>query len=99
MRRTFQFHPQARSEFLDAIAYYEEHGQGLGTAFNEEVRTSIDQVITNPWIGARYKAGTRRVLLRRFPFYLIYSVQAEVVTIIAVAHQRRRPGFWDRRTR
>src|SRR5690625_6905908 len=95
MRRTFQFHPQARSEFLDAIAYYEEHGQGLGTAFNEEVRTSIDQLITNLWIGFRYKAGTRGVLLRRFPFYLIYLLQAKEVTIIAVEQQGRRRGYWN----
>ena len=50
-----------------------------------------------PEAGASYEEDSRRVLFHRFPFELIYRVEADAVVVIAVAHQRRRPGYWKSR--
>ena len=49
---------------------------------------------TNPHLGPHFEGTFRRKLLRRFPFQLIYEVTAEEVLLVAVAHLRRRPGYW-----
>ena len=46
-----------------------------------------------PMAGSPYLAGTRRVLLERFPYALVYRVEATVATIVAVTHTAQRPGY------
>lgn len=56
------------------------------------------RAVEAPAVGAPYVAGTRRLLARRFPYAVVYRVRGEqVVEIVAVAHYRRRPGYWRRR--
>lgn len=47
-----------------------------------------------PGMGATYEFGTRRIVLPRFPYSVVYEVHADHIVIVAVAHQRRRPGYW-----
>ena len=54
-------------------------------------------ILERPDAWPSYFANTQRVLLRRFPFFLVYRVRDERVEIVAVAHARRRPGYWRRR--
>jgi toxin ParE1/3/4 len=37
------------------------------------------------------------VLVRRFPFVVFYAEDEAAIRLIAVAHGRRRPGFWRKR--
>ena len=41
--------------------------------------------------------GVRYFILRRFPYTIHYEVAASMVTVLAAAHQRRRPGYWQER--
>jgi len=43
------------------------------------------------------KAGTRRYVMRRFPFVLVYRTLDSTVEVVAIAHGRRRPGYWKSR--
>jgi len=52
----------------------------------------------NPHLGAPWRNGRRRFPLRRFPYSLIYYFRGEELRVIALAHHRRKPGFWSRRT-
>ena len=58
----------------------------------------VDRVINllrnHPMLGRQLENNLRRALLRRFPFSLIYAVEANAIVIVAVSHQRRRPGYW-----
>ena len=96
MSLQYVFHPEARHEFLAAVGYYEEQAPALGRRFADEVRRSIRHLTETPEIGAPYEAGTRRFLLPRFPYAIIYLVSDadEAVVVIALMHQRQRPGFW-----
>ena len=94
---TYVFLPQAEEEMLEAAAFYESKLPGLGSAFLAEVQRLIEVVLDQPQIGQEIAPPLRRVLLRRFPFLLIYAPHADEIVIVAVAHQRRRPAYWKKR--
>ena len=94
------FHPEARAEFMAAVTYYDEQASGLGAQFVEEVERTVQLIAEQPGLGMTVdeSRGLRRWMLRRFPYYLIYRSEPDTTLILAVAHQRKRPGYWqDRR--
>jgi toxin ParE1/3/4 len=92
-----EFHPEAEKEFLTAVSYYEAQVPGLGERFDSEVRTASAVLLEYPQIGPPIDAELRKLVLPRFPYYLIYSISLEIVHIVAVAHERRKPGYWEGR--
>jgi hypothetical protein len=90
----FLFHEYAEAEFKKAVAYYEDCRAGLGIEFAQEVYTTISRIIQYPEAWSQMSKNTRRCLVNRFPFGVIYQVKSDLVLIIAVADLRRKPGFW-----
>jgi len=93
----FRFHPAAEVELDEAARWYEERRDGLGLEFLSVVRLKIAELLGAPerW---RLVKGSRRVLLGRFPYAIVYrEVSDDELEIIAVAHYRRRPKYWARR--
>ena len=88
------FHPAARLELHEAASYYEANVAGLGEEFIAEVEQVCALLGEHPSLGARYDIRHRRALIRRFPFALIYRVHDSALTIVAVAHTKRWPGYW-----
>ena len=92
-----EFHSAAAREVEDAQAWYEERSLLAASAFLRELSVAVNRIREAPNQHAASEHGARRVLLRRFPFTLHYRVGSEVVTIVAVAHHKRRPGYWQSR--
>lgn len=88
------FGPFADLEYQEAFDYYEAEEPGLGEKFRCAVWAAIAIVEQHPQIGREVRPGMRRILVRRFPYELIYSVRGNTLRIIAVAHGHRRPGYW-----
>jgi len=78
----------------DAAAFYESATPGIGAAFLEELRRAMHIACATPSIGVSVGGGRRRFPFWRFPYNLVYFVEKETVVVVAVAHQRRRPGYW-----
>lgn len=91
------FHPVASEEIVETAAYYEGEVPGLGESFIAEVERVVEVLCDQPNIGQRVGEELRRIVLARFPYSLIYSVESELVWVVAVAHHRRRPGYWQQR--
>lgn len=90
--------PPALAELHDAAAFYTlKANRELGLAFVAEFERTANFVLANPLVGAVFGGTRRRYILRRFPYSIIYHVTAEELRILAVAHHRRRPGYWARR--
>ena len=90
--------PPALTELGDAAALYATRGSAeLGLSFVGEFERAAALILANPEIGAIFRGTRRRYSLRRFPFSVIYQITVEEVRVIAIAHQRRRPGYWTRR--
>lgn len=90
-------HPDALDEFVEASAFYEGQAPGLGEDFFEEVHRVWTAIRENPDLAPEFEPPYRRFLCRRFPFSIIYRRVPEGVRVLAVMHQRRRPGYWKRR--
>ena len=91
------FHPRASEEIVETTAYYEGEVPGLGDRFIAEVERIVEVLCDQPNIGQSVGEELRRIILARFPYSLIYSIESERIWVIAVAHHRRRPGYWHER--
>ena len=96
-----RFLPAAEIELSNAAEFYEEARPGLGADFMREMNKAIELVLGNTKIGQPVIASARTVfrefVVARFPYRLVYSVEESDILIIAVAHQHRRPMYWQYR--
>ena len=88
---------EARTDALEAAAFYERHAEGLGAEFLDVLEDALLSLADTPDIGSPHVSGTRRLVLPRFPFALIYTVEVDAIVILAISHQRRHPDYWRRR--
>lgn len=94
---THRYLPAAREELIEAAAFYQAAAPGLGDDFLDDVERAIETLQEHPRMGAQAGRSFRKLHIRRFPFTLIYADRADEIVIVAVAHQRKRPGYWRRR--
>jgi plasmid stabilization system protein ParE len=88
------FHPEAVAEASAAFAWYSTCDASAGRAFLAELDHAVQCVLEAPDAWPLSYGKTRRCLFERFPFSLFYRVADEEIQIIAVAHAKRRPGYW-----
>jgi toxin ParE1/3/4 len=92
-----EYHQGAIADVKSAVAWYQERSPKAASDFIEELRHAVETIGEAPERWPLGKNNTRRFLLWRFPFALIYSEEETVVTIWAVAHGSRRPDYWAQR--
>ena len=92
-----EFLEEAIAEARAAREWYEARSPSAAEAFMAELDHALEQIAQFPEAGAPYFGNTRRRLLRRFPFSVVYRKQRRKLEIVAVAHSRRRPGYWQGR--
>lgn len=92
------FDKLAKAELEDASAYYEFEAAGLGSQFREEVKNAIRRICEYPAAWPKERGDVRRHLLHRFPYKILYSIEADYIYILAVAHSHRRPDYWIERS-
>jgi plasmid stabilization system protein ParE len=94
-----EFHSAAEREVGQDVDYYNDQQPGLGYEFAAEVEDAVQRIGDNPeaWAWISQPDNLRRCQTHRFPYGLIYQVQARRIVIVAVAHLKRRPGHWQDR--
>lgn len=87
---------EAESEIGEAAGWYENRLNGLGLEFLAAVDRAFSSIADDPDRFPLWKQGHpfRRYLLKRFPYIIFYEMEEDAVVIWAVAHARRRPGYW-----
>jgi hypothetical protein len=91
------FHPDAESEFLSAIEYYETRAPGLGLEFALSVYSSVRLIEAHPSAWVEIAKDVRRCLVNRFPFGILYAADQHVIFILAIMDLHREPGYWQTR--
>jgi plasmid stabilization system protein ParE len=89
-----QFLPAAEVELLHEIEYYSNARAGTGIRFQAAVEASVERAARHPLGGAPSPKGTRSVLVKGFPFSIVYRVSDVELLVVAVAPHRQRPGYW-----
>lgn len=92
-----EYHQAAAAEVRNAVAWYQKHSSNAAADFIAELHRAVNTIREAPERWPRGKNNTRRFLLWRFPFAIIYSEEKSAITIWAVAHASRRPDYWARR--
>lgn len=95
----YSLHPGAETDLREAAEFYKQRaGTRLSHALIEEFEQAINILLQHPKLGAPWRHNTRMHVLKRFPYSLIYKFSGDELTVVAVAHQSRRPGYWSKRT-
>jgi plasmid stabilization system protein ParE len=94
MSRSLRFHPTALRELDEAVAFYDAESAGLGAAFIDEVERALQHIQRFPDAAPLVRGGIRRKVIAAFPYAVLYSTGSDVVVVLALAHQRRRPFYW-----
>jgi plasmid stabilization system protein ParE len=84
----------AQQEIDDAVLWYSNQTENAELEFLDELDRAVRLVTSYPLALTEIEPEIRRCLLARFPYALIYGIGPDTIVIIAVAHLRRRPGYW-----
>ena len=93
-----RFVEPARLEILAEVGFYHRVEAGLGAKFLDAVEDATARALAYPFAGSPAPNSTRRLFLRDFPFALVCRPDEQGITIYALAHHARRPGYWRSRT-
>lgn len=93
------FDDEAREELLAAAVWYDDEREGLGSELLDAVDAALARIAEAPNAFPRdpFDSRARRTLLSRFPYAIVFVVDATDVRVVAVAHLKRLPGYWARR--
>lgn len=96
MKRRLIVGVDAEEELSEASGWYEGKRPGLGIEFVDAVQVALDTILDAPetWRSWRKGHPYRKYVLHRFPFVLFFVVETATIRIVAVAHAKRRPGYW-----
>jgi toxin ParE1/3/4 len=97
--KPLEYHPESRTDVREAVDWYRSRSQMAALDFSDELKAALARLRESPQACPLYLYGTRRILLGRFPFSVVFRERLHDIQIVAVAHTSRRPGYWARRLR
>jgi len=93
------FHPGASEDYNAAFAWYYSRGITVASDFEREIERGIRLIAQNPLRWPRFDKERRRLIVRKFPYSIVYEIIDDEIVILAIAHGRRRPYYWRQRGR
>jgi hypothetical protein len=95
--KPLRFHPKAEQEYLTALGWYRERSLIAAVSFESVFGQAIERIRQAPQSWPIYVSDFRKYTLRQFPFSIVYQEFISEIVVFAVAHGRRRPGYWTER--
>lgn len=96
---SLRVHPEVEDEIGKATEWYRMHSidESVARDFNREVAAALKAAKLYPMDGTVYLRRSRRLFLSRFPYFLVYRIREAEIQVLALAHAKRRPGYWQKR--
>jgi len=93
---------EAEDELIEAEKWYERQRPGLGREFRTAIDEGMERLLkaplaASPIVNLPPSISARRVLVKRFPYSIVFIEHGEDLWVVAFAHHRRRPGYWRQR--
>ena len=93
---------EAEDELIEAQKWYDRQRQGLGREFREAIDEAIQRLVkaplaASPILNIPAYINARRVIVKRFPYSIIFIEHEDDLWVVAFARQHRRPGYWRER--
>ena len=96
-RYAIEAEPAVESDVEAAFNWYEGEESGLGLEFLEELRAAYQRIVDHPFGYQDLRSGIRRALTRRFPYAVYFSLEGDIIVIVAVVSTARDPEEWQHR--
>jgi toxin ParE1/3/4 len=93
----YVFHPEALTEYAEAVQYYAEQRVEVAQAFIDAVEDAVYRIRESPTRYIVIDEDVRRCMTRRFPYGILYTIEPDYILILAVMHCSREPGYWKNR--
>jgi plasmid stabilization system protein ParE len=93
----YAFHPEALTEYAEAVQYYVEQRAEVAQAFIDAVEDAIYRIRESPTRYIVIDEDVRRCMTGRFPYGILYTIEQDYILILAVMHCSREPGYWKSR--
>jgi toxin ParE1/3/4 len=93
----YVFHPEALTEYAEAVQYYAEQRTQVAQTFINAVEDAVYQIRESPNRWSVIDEDVRRCLTRKFPHGILYTIEQDYILILAVMHCSREPGYWKNR--
>jgi plasmid stabilization system protein ParE len=84
----------AQVELDHAFEWYETQQKNLGIQFLDEFDAAVRRIASYPEACVLIGEEVRRCLIKRFPYGILYALDADKIIVIAVAHLHRKPDYW-----
>ena len=97
MTLRLEFLAEARTEFDEAFNWYAERSAGAAIGFATEVDVALESIAADPDRSVRTYANCRLCRIWRYPYCVIYHQDSDRLVVVAIAHAKRRPGYWRHR--
>lgn len=92
-------HPGAAEDYEEAFIWYSAHGFDIALDFEREIERCLRLIVLNPLRWPKFDAERRRLIVRKFPFSIIYEMIGQEIVILAIAHGKRKPYYWRDRVK
>ena len=92
-----EFHEEASLEYEAAVEWYRERNFLAASRFVDAISRGMDLIVEAPHRWPASSHDTRRFILQRFPFAIVYRELPAAIQVLAIAHARRKPGYWKQR--
>jgi len=92
-----RFLPAADQDYRDALAWYQARSARAAAGFEAAVEVALQRIADNPELWPSCDEQHRFYVLRRYPYSIIYRHDGGEIVVVAVAHSRRSPSYWQGR--
>ena len=89
-----RYHIEAVEEYDEAVDYYTEISPQLAASLIEEIERCIVRIGEHPFQAKEIQPHIHAVGTKVFPYQLVYMIERDAVTILAVSHEKRDPEYW-----
>jgi plasmid stabilization system protein ParE len=96
-KRLLRIHSQAQRDIREAFDWYNRRSQDAAEGFLGEIGGCLSRIITGPRTFPLFTKNTRKLVMGKFPYSIIFREKDGAILIVAVAHAKRRPGYWQKR--
>ncbi|MDJ0844436.1 type II toxin-antitoxin system RelE/ParE family toxin [Crocosphaera sp.] len=93
----YVFHPEALTEYAQAVQYYLEQNNKVAQAFIDAIEKTIYRIRETPTRYPIVDEEIRRCMTKKFPYGILYSIKPDSILILAIMHCSRKPGYWKNR--
>ena len=91
------FHPEATAELSASAEWYAERSAVAAQNFLVAVDLAVSSIVKDPERFVRIDDRHHGCSVVKFPFQIVFRRDQSRIVIVAVAHAKRRPGYWRRR--